>query len=767
GAGFAIIRATIDQKVGQVLVTVMTPVASVQVTARRTTVGISGTLQLTAMTRDANNATLTGRAVTWSSSDETKARVSSAGLVTGVAAGNVTVTATSEAVPGTIAITVADVPPPQISTVSPATLGPGVTATISGANFDANAADLDVTIAGIPVAVTAAAATQLTVQLPAFVPCQPTQNVTVSVTGVGGTATHAHPLQVARQRSVAVGEMLVLNGADARCNELPQTGGRYAIAVVNHSRAPSAGVGFEFRGLVGTSASAAAARTPASAPARSAWGVGAQGPITLGIPAGRTPAEVAATEHMRRLEHDRALVRELVRRYGSPRAAARRTAAVTSASLMDPVPLTVGATASLKIRSTLNQCQTYTNVPARVVHVGSHNVVLEADDAPLKGTMDDDYIRLSKEYDDVMHQTLLNYFGDPIAYDTATDKNQRIVMLFARAVNQFEPGILGFASACDLFPPSIDPRVAASNQAEIFYARVPTSNGADPSNSNTRVGWMRAMRPTLIHEAKHITSFAVRFADPNPAELEESWLEEATAMVAMELYARATYYAGKATWKGNATYQPTVYCDVRPNSSQCGDQPKLMVDHFALLYRYHRGVETKSFVNSPNIDVDVYGSGWSFARWAADQYAADEAAFFKALTSEIRLTGIANIEARTGQSFADLHPNFMMALYADDLPGFTPPAGARFTMPSWNMRDIFAGLSTDFPQVFPQTVPLSVRSVSFGSFTADVGTLLGGGAAYVELSGTPTPPQVLDLRAPGGSALPAESTLRLAILRVQ
>jgi hypothetical protein len=157
------------------------------------------------------------------------------------------------------------------------------------------------------------------------------------------------------------------------------------------------------------------------------------------------------------------------------------------------------------------------------------------------------------------------------------------------------------------------------------------------------------------------------------------------------------------------------------------------------------------------------------AQVLAAHYATDEAAFFQALTRSWTQTGLANIEARTGRDFASLHPDFMMSLYADDVPGLTPSASARYTIPSWNTRDMFLGISQNFTRGGEPVpaFPLRVRAVPFGEFAADVATLLGRAASYVELSGTPSGAQVLDLRAPGGTALPAETPLRLAILRVQ
>jgi hypothetical protein len=77
------------------------PVASVTVTPATATLQVGQTQQLTAITLSPGGTALTGRAVTWSSSDVSIATVSTIGLVTAVAAGNATISATSEGRTGT------------------------------------------------------------------------------------------------------------------------------------------------------------------------------------------------------------------------------------------------------------------------------------------------------------------------------------------------------------------------------------------------------------------------------------------------------------------------------------------------------------------------------------------------------------------------------------------------------------------------------------------------------------------------------------------
>ena len=180
--------------------------------------------------------------------------------------------------------------------------------------------------------------------------------------------------------------------------------------------------------------------------------------------------------------------------------------------------------------------------------------------------------------------------------------------------------------------------------------------------------------------------------------LEESWLEEGTAQVAVELYARTRpQYAG-VTWKSDATYVQTAYCDVRPTGppARCVGSLFLDADPLFELHDYERANETKSFLSRASDDITIYGSAWQFARWATDQYATVESDFLKSIVLETNLTGVANIVDKTRRPFTELDGWFTLALLADDYPGFTPPADAKYVFPSFNTPDIFRGAATDF-----------------------------------------------------------------------
>src|SRR5213594_3383681 len=120
-AGSVTITATSEGQSGTATITVSTvPVASVTVSPSTASVPVGQTVQLTATPKDASGNPLSGRPVSWGSSNTAVATVSGSGVVTGVTAGAATITATSEGQSGTAAITVSTVPVASV-TVSPST----------------------------------------------------------------------------------------------------------------------------------------------------------------------------------------------------------------------------------------------------------------------------------------------------------------------------------------------------------------------------------------------------------------------------------------------------------------------------------------------------------------------------------------------------------------------------------------------------------------------------------------------------------------------
>jgi hypothetical protein len=265
-----------------------------------------------------------------------------------------------------------------------------------------------------------------------------------------------------------------------------------------------------------------------------------------------------------------------------------------------------------------------------------------------------------------------------------------------------------------------------------------------------------------MHESKHLTAYAERLSRGAP--IEDTWLEESSAVLAEELWSRPLY---GAAWKGDASYRLTVYCDVRPTFPECLGRPYSMFNAFAFLYDYTRQLEQRTPLGPTSFDdATFYGSGWSLLRWTIDQTAASESDFLRGLVQEPSLTGIANLAAHARRPAPDLLSDWSDALYFDSW-GLAPPAThPSWSMPSWNMNSIFQGMSTDFPSSFPTGLPLQGRRWAFGgSFTFNVPALPPGGSALFVGLGTQTMNQVFDVHTTTGS--PPPGSLRIHIARVQ
>jgi serine/threonine protein kinase len=113
GAGSATISASSEGKSGGARVTVNQPrpaaVASVTISPDAPTITTGATVQLTAGAFDERRNPLVDRPITWKSSDDRVARISDAGLVSGVAKGTVTITASVEGKSASARVTVNEV----------------------------------------------------------------------------------------------------------------------------------------------------------------------------------------------------------------------------------------------------------------------------------------------------------------------------------------------------------------------------------------------------------------------------------------------------------------------------------------------------------------------------------------------------------------------------------------------------------------------------------------------------------------------------------
>lgn len=200
--GIVTITATSGSAQGMATVTVtVPPVATVTVTPATPTIQVGQTSQLTAVTADAAGSPLTGRAVTWTTSNAAVVTVSTTGLVTAVATGTATITATSEGRSGTATVTVIPIPVASV-TVTPATASVeiGRTSQLSASTTDAAGQPLT----GRTIAWTTSNAAVATVTGTGLVTGVAVGTATITATSEGKTGTAAITVTVVPVASVAV-----------------------------------------------------------------------------------------------------------------------------------------------------------------------------------------------------------------------------------------------------------------------------------------------------------------------------------------------------------------------------------------------------------------------------------------------------------------------------------------------------------------------------------------------------------------------------------
>jgi hypothetical protein len=773
--GSATVTAAVDGVNGTIAIQVtQIPVASIAITPAEPVLRQGESLTLSAQPRDASGRPLTDRTVTWSSADQSRATVTNAGVVTGLTPGYVYIRATVDSRRDSVNLRVRSLTPPNITGAPSGELVPGAAGTVTGVNFAADIAGNAVSVNGAPAVVTAASTTSIDFVVPskAQLPCTATGPAQLSLVANGDTALATVSLRVATSRQLDVGaSMLLTSQADLLCNEFQGTGGRYLITAFNYATSAANRTSFTLRGSAQTVAAAAQPESVDSAPRQRL-------PTTLDDAVSRH-----LSAHTKHLSAERALAQRLGKPHLASRAAARRQPGVAAAAVEPPA---VGDQLSYRMRRTLTSVNTYDEVDYRVVYSGTTIVILEDITAPLAGTMDQEYVNLGQEFDQVMFDLLLS-FGTPLVVDSALDNNGRLLAMFSPRVNAFEVNgvsnqILGFVTICDFFPrvaetlPGPDglpgtadditvPACPASNEGEVFYALVP-----DPSAGWSIQYWRRLMRGTLIHEAKHIASYAWRYF-LDASFLEEIWLEEATAQIASELWARLIYGRGQGA---DIKWVEGPDCDYAPVSGDCPDPAEGILHHFSFLYGHYAANESKSILDDPFAPVDpvIYGSSWSFIRYVTDNYTPDEPLLLGALVQVQNDRGVANIVDKTGKPFSELLGMWSLASVADNYPqaALTDP---KLQLASWDTRDLFLNMSRNLRGaggsiIFPLEWPLMVRQVPFGTFStgkAAVSELRGGSFVAWELSGTQFGPQALAIRSTSGGEPPAN--IGMAIVRIQ
>jgi hypothetical protein len=794
GPGQGTVRATSGSAFGEATVLVTNPLAS-SITLSRDTANISlpgGSSQIIPTVKDFAGNVLVNPTIFWSSNAPQVASVNPNGLVTGVASGTAIVRA---AIDGRSATTVVIVRPtpnaaaPQITGINPTpTLRPGGQFLLFGSNFATTTAGNTVLVDGVAATVTAASATQLNVTLPTSgFACDPLKSVFVQVTANGLIGGAAATMQTSTLRTLAPGQsVIVTNPAEVRCNELANTGGRYIISVYNASRAavnPNAvaAASLVVRGAASTATSGAAVTAPVRAPVRAVGPRWSGAVPRIGSRAYDLAEDARLARDRARVHHDIldrniAYLRDHAAEIRASAAARRAASARLPNATVAPQVATVGTILPVKLPNldAASFCTSNIATNARTVYVGAHSIIVEDTlsvfngQPTLAGQMNSYYQQLGDEFETTMWPLLTTNYGNPLAMDAQLSGTGKVIMVFSPRINAMQAGrVLGFVVSCDFQPITQSP---SSNLGEYFYAAVPTSTAAGYANGDTRDSWLRLMRGTVVHEVKHITAFGERLTR-NVALEDASW-EEGMARTVEELYARTVYGTGS---KQNTGYAASIFCDLRFNGTTagCANRPLLMLRHFDALYTYFGTPEVLSPLGRTFAsDQTFYGSSWSLIRWAVDHFGVSEAQALKDFTTASAV-GVVNFEGRTGRPWEESMGEWSLAMYVDDLAGLNAE-NPRLRFPSWNIPNLFAGMCSDLgpctnpagtSNLYPRANPFNPRLDVFGTFTENVGTLVGGSFMIFEISGTQAARQLFEVRSPsGGDPL---STIRIAILRVQ
>lgn len=394
----------------------------------------------------------------------------------------------------------------------------------------------------------------------------------------------------------------------------------------------------------------------------------------------------------------------------------------------------VGDVANQRVAT--GSCAASRPVQARVVYAGASAVLLEDVAAPTAGHMDGWFARLGEEYERVMLPLVQQHLGNPLARNALLDGDGRVTLLFTPVVNTVMPGTAAFVNACNLYPRSI---MSGSSADEVMYIRVP-GNGESPAD------WLRALRSTLVHETKHLASFAERLS--RGRDFEEPWLEEATARLAEELYSRT--FRGGGQWLGRTSFASSVHCEL----VWCDDRPLVMYKHFAVLHQFLRNPAALSPLGSVSpSDATPYASGWSLVRSVLDATHGDESRLIRALVRGDAGLGLGALASLSGKSPADMLDQWM----ADQVDADTRRGAA--ALRSWDSGSVWEGLAAMFPTVF-RGAPLRTTVLEAGTWEY-AGTVRGFSAAFAVLDGVGVGTQRAMLQTD------ARSTTRLRVTRIE
>ena len=484
----------------------------------------------------------------------------------------------------------------------------------------------------------------------------------------------------------------------------------------------------------------------------------------------------SARNHAAMLEGNR----EIVARLGNPIPALRefhaqsaRAGGVATNAVSPLVGSTVGAVNKVYVKTSLNgSCSQVDSIGARTVYVGQHVLVLADTNRgtwPTAFRPDSAfYTQFGREYDTLTYaKHLLTYVGDPLSLDAQLSGVGKVTVVFTPVLNGIGGGLLAFVGSCDFYPKSTVP---TSNVTEMMYMLVPSASGwAIPE-------WKALVRPTAAHESKHIVSFATHL--PAGA-LEYSWLEEGLAQVSSEIWSR-NYNLAK--WRSNAGFNQTLSCEnewLDPLHCTSGSSATTFTNsHLPFMYSFLQSTDSSTISTPESFSGTTegkYGAGWSYARWAIDDYTtgttpAAEGAFIKSLIQNTAHKGLDNVSNIATAPAPQMLVWWSLASALSSLTDSTAfrALDKRATNPSFELHGIFGEMHGEYSAAFSLAQPLRLYTMNPAGFQYSVTGIPGTGKVYFALqNGASAGTLQIKMYSGSGAAISPSSGFRIGIMRVQ
>ena len=586
-----------------------------------------------------------------------------------------------------------------ITRVEPTVLLEGAPATIRGSGFARVPGNNIVLVGGLRAAVTAASSTSLSITVP-YADCLPPRQAVLRVTAFGSSDTRTVGVTPLSREDIELppGYYTVTRAGRAGngCLHLPgdATGGDYLIGVVSTSEVPSSLVPVSMTSTPGDATVLAGAVAATEAAMRSQSQIVAPaGLSSSGLPplaAGRTAAtgtsppdqSAAPQRDWERHNEIMAANEDLLRRLGPlpPALAQARRARTLSAN--DTLTL---------FADFERTCASSQEVRAVVRLVGNNAIWLDDVANPSDTFTESELAGLDAFYASYVASVHDEYYGSL----SDVDGNDRIMILMTKEVNKDDlRGISstgGWVWNGDLYPRTA---CATSNQAEIFYGRVPDPSGTF-GNPSTRQKTLESYPSLLTHEITHLVQAAGEVFSGAQLAI---WEAEGGAVLAEQLVAYRLLGHGSGRNLGYAAFENGI--------SWYGDWVRGLARFFGWdsddrsgTGRVRYAPEQCSWVGTPEegndgpckalfravYDVPSVLLRYGLDRWGGE-YPGGERALMKRLTRSPRL-GYAALRDVSSWRIEQILADFYVALFVD-LYG-----GDAYGMTSWDLEDIWSRFS--------------------------------------------------------------------------